>query len=167
MYNLSVVGIAFATVSALVSLLRQTMGGRMSDFDVYLLRTYVSAGLIVAITAVIPQLAALMHVPANAVWVVGSSVASLPVILFAGFNPIWRRKAVGPGMPVTIWVATALNWIAAGLLIANAAAPSLRDAGLHALALTIVLVTAMWAFARRIGSLIGRTPSEDWDPKIG
>ena len=166
LYNLSVVGIGFATVSALVSMLRQTMGGRMSNFDVYLLRTYVSVGLIVAVAAVIPQLLVLLHVPVESVWLVASGVASLPVIVFAFCNPIWRRNAVGPGMPVPIRVVIGLLWIAAAMLVVNAAAPSLRGAGPYALALTIFQTSVMWAFVRRIASLMGNTAGEDWNPNI-
>jgi hypothetical protein len=39
LFNLSLLALTFAAVSALVMLLRQTMGGRLSYFDVYLIAT--------------------------------------------------------------------------------------------------------------------------------
>ena len=139
----------------------------MSNFDIYLLRTYLAAGFIIAVTAIIPQILALLRVPGELVWMIASPIASLPVMVFAFCNPKRRRNAGLSGMPVAIRIAVSLTWVAAGLLIANAAVPALRDAGLHALALTVFLATMMWAFVRRVGSLMGATPSEDWDPKIG
>jgi hypothetical protein len=42
-----------------------------------------------------------------------------------------------------------------------------QGVGLFKVALTMPLATVMWAFVRRIGSLLGDTPGEDWDPKRG
>jgi hypothetical protein len=49
LYTLSLIGITFSTISALVALLRQALGGQMTNFDVYLLRTYMAPGFITAI----------------------------------------------------------------------------------------------------------------------
>ena len=56
LYNLSLVSITFAAVSALVMLMRQTMGGKLSKFDVYLVTSYVSGAIAVTIVALLPPL---------------------------------------------------------------------------------------------------------------
>jgi hypothetical protein len=43
----------------------------------------------------------------------------------------------------------------------------MQGVGPHAAAVTLSLGTAMWAFVRRIASLGGDKPSEDWDLKRG
>ena len=58
-----------------------------------------------------------------------------------------------------------VQWIIVLLLVANAAVPLLQGAGLFKAALTISLAVVMWAFVRRVGTLLGDQPSEDWDPK--
>ncbi len=59
LFNLSLLAIAFAAVSALVMLIRQTMGGKLSNFDVYLITSFVSFGFVIAIDAILPALLAL------------------------------------------------------------------------------------------------------------
>lgn len=167
LYNLSVLGAAFATVSALVTLLRQTMGGQMSNFDVYLLRNFVSAGLLVSATSIIPQLLSLLHFRSELVWVASSLATALVLSAFVAPIPSLRRKVTGAGMPFQNMIGFVLFYLAITLLIANAVVPVLRDTGLYALSLTIFLSTAMWSFVRRIGSLISTKPSGDWNPKLG
>jgi hypothetical protein len=50
LFNLSLLAVTFAVVSALVMLVRQTMGGRLTNFDVYLITSYVSFGFVIALT---------------------------------------------------------------------------------------------------------------------
>jgi len=52
-----------------------------------------------------------------------------------------------------------------GVLVANAAVPGLRGVGLFKAAVTLFLAVVMLAFVRRIASLIGVKPGDNWDPK--
>jgi hypothetical protein len=47
LFNLSLIAVTFTAVSALVMLLRQTMGGKLSNFDVYLITSLISFGFAV------------------------------------------------------------------------------------------------------------------------
>jgi hypothetical protein len=58
-------------------------------------------------------------------------------------------------------------WASVLLLAANAAIPQVQSVGLHAFSLTLFMSLLMVAFVRRIGSLLGDKPGEDWDPKRG
>jgi hypothetical protein len=49
LFNLSLIAVTFTAVSALVMLMRQTMGGKLSNFDVYLITSYISFGFAVAL----------------------------------------------------------------------------------------------------------------------
>ena len=53
------------------------------------------------------------------------------------------------------------------VLIANAVVPAVQGVGLFKVALTLPLAVVMWAFIRRIGSLLGGKPGDDWDPNRG
>ena len=45
LFNLSILSITVAVVSALVMLVRQTLGGKLSNFDIFLIEAFVSWGL--------------------------------------------------------------------------------------------------------------------------
>ena len=60
-----------------------------------------------------------------------------------------------------------LHALAVVVLIVNAAVTPIQGAGLFATGLTLCLANTMWAFVRRISSLLGDKPGDDWDPKRG
>jgi hypothetical protein len=166
--NLSVLGISFATVSTLVMLLRQVMGGTMSSFDIYLMTSYVTAGFMLCFAALLPSLFDLCGLPQSVTWSAASAVASLPIGWLALAAPRRRRVASGGVRPPLAFRLTiALFWISSLILFANAAVPDLHHAGRFAMALTVFLATLMWTFTRRIASLLSGSPGRDWDPGKG
>ena len=78
-----------------------------------------------------------------------------------------RRKASGAPMPRKFLARLAAEWIAVLLLAANAVVPRVQGIGLFAVALTVSMALLMWAFVRRIASLVGEKPGDDWDPRRG
>jgi hypothetical protein len=61
----------------------------------------------------------------------------------------------------------AANGLSAIILLVNAAVPPWQGMHLFAGALTLSTAAIMLAFVRRIGSLVGDKPGDDWDPKRG
>ncbi|HEY5056485.1 MAG TPA: hypothetical protein VII58_10005 [Acidobacteriaceae bacterium] len=57
------------------------------------------------------------------------------------------------------------QWILVFVLAANATVPGLRGVGLFKATLTLFLAVVMLAFVRRIASLLGVKPGDNWDPK--
>ena len=64
LFNLSLVAMTFAAVSVLVMLMRQTMGGALSNYDVHLVTNYVSQAFVVAVGAILPSMLADFGLPA-------------------------------------------------------------------------------------------------------
>ena len=165
--NLSLLAITFSAVSVLVMLVRQSMGGKLSNFDIHLVSSYVARGFVIAVAAVIPPLLADFDLHPQVFWAIASLLACF--LLIAGVFRVQRErfqitKVRLPRFPVFVLGA---HWLAAALLIANAILPTVQGGGLFKVALTMPLATVMWAFVRRIGSLLGDTPGEDWDPTRG
>lgn len=167
LYNLSLLGATFAVMSALVNLLRQGMGGRMSNFDVYLLRNFVAAGLLLSIVALLPPLVGLLSASKTLVWVIASVTAAASIAVLTIITTRTRRQVSGQPAPLPIKIALGLWWLAVALLVANASVPFFRNAGLYALALSLFYAMVAWSFVRRIWSLVGQTPAEDWNPQKG
>jgi hypothetical protein len=167
LFNLSLLAVTFAVVSALVMLVRQTMGGRLTNFDVYLITAYVSFGFVMALEAVLPPLVFLFDPPPVVLWAIASGLA---VVIHSGVlasNVRLRHKVSKEPMS---W-AVAGSFSAHGLIVAafaiNALVPAVQGVGLFAAALTVSLAIMLWTFVRRISSLFGDKPGEDWDPKRG
>jgi hypothetical protein len=167
LYNLSVMAITFTAVSTLVMLVRQTLGGKLSSFDIFLIKAFVSFGFAVAIGAVLPPLLAMFELTAVQVWLLASAAMTLLLAVILVSVVVTRHRVSRSHLPPIVAVSYLLHAAAVVLLAVNAAVPAVRGLGLFAAALTLCLANTMWAFVRRITSLLGDKPSEDWDPRRG
>jgi len=167
LFNLSLISVTFTAVSALVMLMRQTMGGKLSNFDVYLITTYISLGFVLSIIALLPPLISLFQPTPNTLWTTSSSLA---VLLFAPVLAnafVLRRKASPQSASFAVKTTFSTHGLAIIVLLVNAVIVPWQGVHLFAAALTLSVANLMWAFTRRIASLFGDKPGEDWDPKRG
>ena len=167
LFNLSLLSVTFAVVSALVMLVRQTMGGRLTNFDVYLITAYVSFGFAIALEAVFPPLVFLFDAALAVLWAIASGLAA---VIHGGVlaNMIRvRRKVSMEPMSWAVAGSFATHGAVVAVLVINALVPPVQGVGPFAAALTLSLAIMMWTFVRRISSLLGDKPGEDWDPKRG
>ena len=167
LFNLSLLAITFSAVSALVTLLRHSMGGKLSNFDVFLVTNYAAHGFVVAIAAILPSLLAEFGLSLAVVWAIASGLAAVFLGVKVAYTMLRWRAITKTSMPFALVVSFGAQWIAVLLLTANVLITSIRSVALFELALTLGLATVMWSFVRRISTLVGDKPSEDWDPKRG
>lgn len=167
LFTLSLVAATFAVVSALVMIMRQSMGGKMSVFDVYLITAYISWGFMQSIVALLPPLVALFEPTTQVLWAVSSGLAA--VVFTAVLAGIVHRRLKASPEPTALAVKTSFSLHAVAILVflVNAVAEPWQGVHLFAAALTLSVASVMWAFVRRIASLFGVKPSKDWDPKRG
>jgi hypothetical protein len=157
--------LAHAAVSVRVMLVRQTMGGKLSNFDIHLLTSYVARGFAVAVAAVLPPLFLDLGLSPPVFWAITSGLAAVIFATTMALTLRERNRAThGAALPPFLVFAVSLQWIAALLLALNAFVPWHSMFTFKA-ALTLSLALMMWAFVRRVGSLVGDKPREDWDPK--
>jgi hypothetical protein len=163
LFNLSLVAMGFAAVSVLVMIMRQTMGGKMSKFDIFLITLYVSLGFAAAVNAVLPELIALLHLPEPVTWMIASLIAAvIQAMTVLNINSRRHRAAPVASPPMAV-VAYSTHWTAVALYLLNAGVPMFQGPALHAIAVTVSLCMAMWTFVRRISLLLGDKPGDDWD----
>ena len=167
LFNLSLLAITYAAVSALVMLLRQSMGGKISNFDIHLITTYVSGGFAIAVGAILPSLISLTGAPPAILWGVASGLAAI-LLAFQLVSAVGRRRrSAGVALPKLVLVDIGLLSLSILLLAVNAVLPTGQGMALFAIALTLSLTVMLWSFVRRIASLLGDRPGEDWDPRRG
>jgi hypothetical protein len=101
LYTIITVSITYAGFAALLMIFRQIIGGGVSNYDLYLIRTVLMRSFIVAISAMMPPLLALFDLSHSVIWRVSSLIAALLqglyVLTFAA-----RRRAV-TDIPVPTW----------------------------------------------------------------
>ena len=165
--TLALLAITFATVTALVMLVRQTMGGKLSNFDIYLITSYVELGFVIAISATLPSIFILFDLRPAVLWAI-TSIGAAILLGGVGLGVFrLRKKATPQPMSRGVMFSFLMMTVSVAMLLANAVVSPIQGAGLFIGALTLSLAVIMWAFVRRVASLLGDKPMEDWDPKRG
>jgi hypothetical protein len=155
LYTLATLAVTFVGFSALVLILRQTLGGQMSRLDVLITRIFIQLGFLVAAGAMLPPLLMLFALPAGQVWRIASAAVALPSLLFACTYPSRRRTASGASTPLVIWVDVVVILALSVLLLLNAAALLGGEGpGAFAGALTGILFVAGWAYLQALKTLL-------------
>ena len=74
--NLSLLAVTFAAVSVLVMLVRQTLGGKLSNFDIHLVTSYVARGFVIAFAALLPLMLDDFRLSPQVFWAITSGFAA-------------------------------------------------------------------------------------------
>ena len=163
--NIAELSVTFAAVTILLPVVRQIKGGRLSGADIHLLTTFMTAGFVASIGALLPGVLELMYLSGTALWMTASGLAAFLQAVALIRIQLERRRLSMDRSPSMVLAGFASYWLAIGILVFNAFAAPFQGAGLHALAVTLCLATAMWLFVRRVGTLRGGRSEEDWNLK--
>jgi hypothetical protein len=155
LFALATISVTFVGFSALVIILRQTIGGEMSRLDILITRIFIQLGFIVAAGAVLPPLLMLFSLPPSLTWRISSIAAAVPSLLFAVTYPSRRHAASGVRTPIVIWIDVLILLAAALILIWNAVGVGFEpSAGPFAAALTAILFLSGWAYLQALNILL-------------
>ena len=170
--NLSLLAITFATVTTLVMLGRQLVGGRLSSYEKYLIVSWISAGFVIAVAATLPSIFVLFELAQTTLWAIVSLLAA--VLLAARLATVINRRrkvlsehSLGPAAssivpsPARVILTFSTQGVSIALLLINAVVPKVQGTGLFIIALTLSLSAVMYAFVHRIGTLLGDEPTKD------
>jgi len=153
--TLATLAVTFVGFSALVLVLRQTIGGEMSRYDVLTTLIFIQLGFIVAGGALVPAVLSLFHLPNTALWRVSSAAAAVPSFLFVVTYPRRRRKASGVKTPITIWIDLLILLSAVGVLGCNAGGLGFEpSAGPFAAALTAIFFVSGYAYLQALNTVL-------------
>ena len=131
LYTIATLAITYAGFAALIVIFRQIIGGGVSNYDVFIIRTILMRSFIVAFSAMLPPALAFFDLSRSIVWRISSLFAGLVLGLFSvTFRA--RRRAV-TDRPITKWalitiggqtlIAIFLLMMALGVLVEPAVGP--------------------------------------------
>jgi hypothetical protein len=102
LYTLALLSITYAGFAALFMLFRQEQGGRMAEYDAFLIRGVVQKGFIVTACSMLPPLLAYCDLPLDKVWRLSSfSAGALQVLFLINWVTRWVRTK---GLPTSPWL---------------------------------------------------------------
>src|SRR5580692_438569 len=102
LYTLAGLMITFAGFSALLFVVRQASGARLSMLDRYLARTVMTHIFVLTAAALLPALFALYDIQEKWIWRGCGVLFALPMLFLQLTYPRRRRKVVGNGPPTAI-----------------------------------------------------------------
>jgi|GEM_PF-563319 len=147
LYTLATISITFVSFSTLFMILRQTLGGALSKFDLLLARNFLQLGFTAVICSLLPPLLSLFFLQEHTVWRFASAVSAIPPLLIATTYPARRFAATGTRMPKPVWIVLLALYVSSGVFLLNAAGrPLAPGPGLFALGVSIIIFNSFQAF---------------------
>lgn len=160
-YALAATGMAFSAFSAIVIIIRQTMGSGLTPFQLALTRVFIEHGFYVALLSFSPMLLAIFELPHILIWRICSGAAALILAAWHLDYAFRRYPAVRTKRhPKFAYINWALTFCAVLVLICNAAGfPFLPHAGPYALAVSWIQVQGGEVFVLSLGSFLHKSTS--------
>jgi hypothetical protein len=147
LYTIATVGMTFAGLSVLTTILRQILGGQMTKWDSFVMRTWIQLGFMTTLGSLLPPLLTLFGIAAPMAWRISSGVVAIILGSWALSFPIRRRAVNRTRLPIEVVIYSLAMDVAAVALAANAVVvPAGLLAGIFAAAVTAILIGAGMLF---------------------
>ena len=155
LYTMALLGMTFIGFSAIVMLLRQTLGRRLRAFDALFAHVYMEFGLIISAGAMLPPLLMFWELSAVMAWCVSSGIVGPILFIFALTYPARRRAASGEPTPLYVRVNVSLVFLI-GLALLTTATGVLhaRSGAAFMSALTAFLIFAVGTWLRALNLIL-------------
>ena len=155
LYTLAILCITFATMSAIVVVLRHTTGAPFSSFELHLTKLYVEEAFLVAGLSMLPVLLSLLAIPHPLVWQVVSVIGAAALGVH-GYAMARRRRAVTRDrLPTSVWIMLTIRALLVLALLANAMAiPIEINAGVYSAIVSYFLGHACFLFSVRLNAFL-------------
>ena len=160
LYTLATVMITFAGFSALLFVIRQAAGAKLSLLDRFIVRNVMTYTFVLTGAALLPVLFSLFEMDEKQVWSWSSVLFALPMLALQVSYPVRRRKAVGTLPPPAIYaVFVVLGSLVTLAMLGYILAGLPYSAAVYITALTIDFFTVIFGFVNAL-DIIMLQPTE-------
>jgi hypothetical protein len=153
LYTLALIAIGYVGFTAIVLVLRQSVGGALLPIDTAHL--FMGWGFLLTYVSIMPMLLAAFDVSQLTVWRISSALAGVSFVAMQLAYPVLRSRITGERTPLHLWLHVAVGSALGMVLLVNAAnfLPAVT-AAIYAAAVTLYLVQASFAFVQHFGFMI-------------
>jgi len=157
LFTLAMLAITFVGFTAIVVILRQSLGSAFLPIDALVARLFMVWGFTITYTAMLPMMLAAYDLTAPVLWRASSVAAALSLLAInLGYPPL-RVRATGERTPLHVWLHCSLGTIIALILLWNGVNHSSKAApAIYATALTLFLLQASFAFVQHFGFMLSQ-----------
>jgi len=160
LYTLATLMITFAGFSALLFVIRQAAGAKLSLLDRFIVRNIMTYTFVLTAAALLPALFAFYDVEETWIWRVSGVLFALPMLSLQVTYPARRRKVVGAAPPFPIFAVFVVLGSAVTLAMLVCLLVSIRyAAAVYITALTMDFFTVVFGFLNAL-DIIMQQPME-------
>lgn len=160
LYTLAALMVTFAGFSALLFVIRQATGARLSLLDRYIARTIMTYIFVLTAAALLPAILALFDVEGSWIWRISGVLFAVPMLYLQATYPLRRRKVVGTAPPPAIYAIFVVFGSVVTLAMLVYILVDIRyGAAVYITALTIDFFTVVFGFLTAL-DIIMQQPTE-------
>jgi hypothetical protein len=160
LYTLAGLMITFAGFSALLFVLRQAAGARLSLLDRFIAKTVMTYIFVLTAAALLPTLFALYGIQERWIWRASAVLFAIPMLSLQVTYPRRRRKVVGEGPPPAIFAVLVVLGSAVTLtMLGYVLVGQQYSAAAYITALTMDFFTVVFGFVSAL-DIIMQQPTE-------
>ncbi len=119
LYTLAMVSISYVGFTALILIFRQSMGGRMTVLDGFIIRNQLQLGFMAMTSSLLPPLLALFGLRPTTIWQIASGIVAIVLGLWVATFPSRRRAASPVAIRPPIWAGLAFLGVMDLILLSN------------------------------------------------
>jgi hypothetical protein len=155
LYTLALIAIGYVGFTAIVLILRQSLGGTLSSLDALVARLFMVRGFVITYLSMAPMLLASFELSHTTVWQVASALGGLSLVVTHVGYQVLRGRITGDPTPLHLWFYTVSGSTFGVVLLANASAvaPS-AIAAIYVTGVTLDMIQASIAFVHHFGFMI-------------
>jgi hypothetical protein len=157
LFTLALLAITFVGFTAIVVILRQSLGSAILPIDALVARLFMVWGFTITYAAMLPMVLAAYDLTAPVIWGASSVVGSISLLTInLGYPPL-RVRATGERTPLHVWLHCSFGTIIALILLWNPVNHSSKTApAIYATVLTLFLIQASFAFVQHFGFMLSQ-----------
>jgi hypothetical protein len=160
LYTLATLMVTFAGFSALLFVIRQAAGAKLSLLDRFIVRNVMTYAFVLTAAALLPALLALFDMEESWLWRVSGMLFALPMLALQVSYPRRRRKIVGSPPPLPIFaVFVLLGSVTTAAMLIYLLLDIRYAPGVYITALTVDFFTVVYGFLNAL-DIIMQQPAE-------
>jgi len=155
LYTLALIAVGYVGFTAIVLILRQSLGGALSPLDTLVARLFMGWGFLLTYLSILPMLLAAFDLSHPSVWRTSSVLAGISFAVMQVSYPILRGRITGEPTPVHVWLHVIAGLTLGIVLLANATAvfPA-AIAAVYLTAVTLYMFQASFAFVQHFSFML-------------
>jgi hypothetical protein len=154
LYTIATLSITYAGFAALIVIFRQVIGGKISNYDIFMIRAVLLRSFIVTCSALLPPALVLFGLSHSVIWRISSIIAALLQALFA-LSYRMRRSALKEAPPTWALVIHGLGMLTAiGLLLNALGAFGTPASGPFVISITAFLFFSFYAYLAQLETVL-------------